>query len=161
MVQSFAVAADVYRCVDGKGRPAYTSNPGAYSNCLPANLKVTQPSADETSRAMERRQQDLDKEKEDEDRARQERELKAKEAAAEAALRQARAEEEAAKRPPPVQYEPAVPLGYYPYWGWGRGVVVPPLHHRRPDSGRDFKRDPGLPRRSGDWDMKSGPRSRH
>jgi hypothetical protein len=158
MAQDTAIAAEVYRCVDGNGKPAYTSNPSSFADCRPANLKVTEPNPDDVARAMDRRQRLQEQEREEAERARQERELRAKEAAAEAALRQARAAEEAAKAQRSTQYEPAVPLGYYPYWGYGRGAVVPPRNRHRHDFGRDFK--PGLGQPPRDGGMKPAPRPR-
>ncbi|WP_082054355.1 DUF4124 domain-containing protein [Methyloterricola oryzae] len=131
-------AGEVYRCTDANGRLAYTSDPSTYSGCVPARIDVTQPSEEEAARVQEERERALAEEREAEWLRLEEREIRAKEVAAEAALRQARAAEEAARQQESTSQQPAVPLGYYPYWGYGRGGFVPthrplPRPHDRPN----------------------------
>lgn len=118
-------AADVFRCVDAQGRTAYTSDPSAFPGCVPARIEVAQPSAEEAARAQEQRERAREEEREEERQWREEREIRAKERAADAAVRQAQAAEEAARQKESAIYQPTVPLGYYPYWGYGRGGIIP------------------------------------
>ena len=122
-----AWAAEIYKCRDAAGKPVYTSDSDAWTDCRPVELKVIEPSPEEVSRAIEEQQRKAEEDLEAEERAREESLLRAREAESEAAMRRARAAEEELrllKQQGAVNPQPSVP-----YWFWGPGVVMPRHHH--------------------------------